>query len=183
MKTHTPRQIANITIMEPKRQNLLHFKTLKEKVISLTTRFLSQVPLFLKSVDTLEDVYNKKKSHLQVKSQILNVIQRKLVLGFEVFLGETAKNGSQIKNFPNSNWERTLTKIKESLQDLLPKLNNIENAQSTSSTKGLRKSLRIINHFLEMVYRKRPDNLLIMDTAKIFKTFVTLLQAQKSKNN
>jgi hypothetical protein len=183
MKTHNPRQIANISILEPKRQTLLEFNTLKEKVISLTTRFLSQVPLFLKSVDALEDVYNKKKSHLQVKSQILNVIQRKLILGFEVFLGETAKNGSQIKNYTNSSWERTFNKIKESLKEILPKLNDISVQQSSSEDKNLKKSLRIINHFLEMVYRKRPDHLLVMDTAKIFKTFVSLLYAQKGSTN
>jgi hypothetical protein len=184
MNTTTSKQIAMITIQEPAREKLMEFSLLKEKIISLSTRFLSQIPLFLKNVDSLEEIFKKKKSHIRLKSQELSIIQRKLLLGLEVFLGETAKSSQQIKNFENSVWAGTLKKITASLERFALELREKQVGHLGQNDEDFKKSLRMINFFLETVYcRKVRGDLLVMDVQKLFKTFLKMLESQKGKKN
>lgn len=180
MKIKTPRKIANISLLEPSKLTLLEFGFLKERVISLTTRFLSQVPLFIKNVDTLEDLFSQRVARIKKKGQLLKSIQRKLALGFEVFLSEVAKNKAQVKKFAESDWSRSLRQIKASLEMLLPKLENENALEIASHDQSLRRGLRVVNHFLESVYWLRSGDVLVLDTVKLFASFVEMLQAQKS---
>jgi len=73
-----------------------------------------------------------------------------------------------------------MNKLNARLKELLLLL---EKTQTDGSCEW-KKSLRVINYFLEKVYcRKSREGLLVLDSQKVFRTFLQVLQDQRSKSN
>jgi hypothetical protein len=173
-------------LIERQDEDLVSFEKFRGQVVNLSNRFASQVPSFLKLIDSLEDLNGKMKTSLESKSSLCDKLKSKVKLGFELFLSDISKNSAQIEYIQNSNWVEICSWIKQCLIPKYPELKQLyyDSIFDSQNEHKMKKTLRLINFLLEAIFcKKTKENYLVLQFKELFKNFYDMIIAQKSNSN